>query len=299
MLHNHFQHHSLSHTYNKAFSIGIILNISYVIVEFTYGFVTNSMALIADAGHNLSDVIGLSIAWGASYLAKTTPTYNRTYGLKKTTIVAALLNALILLIAVGAITIESIRKLINPQPVEGTIIITVAAMGVAINAFTAFLFIKGKEKDINIKGVYLHMAADAGISCGVVVAGIIITFSNWLWLDPLVSIVISIIITMGTWRLLKDSFMLSMDAVPNNIDIEKVKYFLLSLPKVKDLHDLHIWGMSTTESALTVHLVLECVPADNKLIEIINKSLQDDFGINHPTIQIELLTGVKNCEKCM
>lgn len=297
MEHNH-NHTHVQIDYNKAFSFGIILNVIYIIVEFVFGLRINSMALIADAGHNLSDVLGLLLAWGATYLAKTSTTTNRTYGLRKSTILAALFNSIILLIAVGAITIEAARKFISPEPVQGTTMIIVAGFGFVINTLTAILFLKGKEKDINIKGAFIHMAADAGVSLGVVAAGVLITITNWLWIDPAIGIAIAIVITIGTWDLLKKSFMLSMDAVPGNINVPKVKQYLTSLPNVKDIHDLHIWGMSTTETALTVHLVLEKFPADNQLLETINKKLQNEFGIEHLTIQLELTYEIDNCEKC-
>jgi len=284
--------------YNKAFAFGIILNTTYIIVEFVFGLRINSMALIADAGHNLSGVLGLLLAWGASYLARTSTTNKRTYGLRKSTILAAFFNAIILLIAVGAISIEAIRKIIEPQPIGGTTMMVVAGIGVMINTLTALLFLKGKENDINIKGAFLHMAADAGVSLGVVAAGLVIIYTNWLWLDPAISLVIVIVITTGTWGLLKDSFMLSMDAVPDKINIPKVKQYLSSLPNVKDLHDLHIWGMSTTETALTAHLVVEKFPENNRLVETINSKLHDEFGIDHPTIQLELTSETNNCEKC-
>ncbi len=297
MEHNHNHSHE-KFNYNKAFAFGIILNIIYIIVEFVFGLKINSMALIADAGHNLSDVLGLMLAWGAAYLAKSVPTKTRTYGLRKSTILAALFNAIILYAAIGAITVEAVRKFIFPEPVQGTTMMIVAGIGVVINTLTALLFLKGKENDINIKGAFLHMAADAGVSLGVVAAGLVITYTNWLWLDPAISLVIVFVIAIGTWELLKDSFMLSMDAVPNKINVSKVKQYLTSLPNVKDIHDLHIWGMSSTETALTAHLVLEKFPADNQLIETINKKLQNEFGIEHLTIQLELTYEIDNCEKC-
>lgn len=297
MEHNHNYSHE-QNDYNKVFAFGIILNVIYVVVEFIFGLKINSMALIADAGHNLSDVLGLLLAWGATYLARSSTTTTRTYGLRKSTILAAFFNAIILLIAVGAITIEAVRKFISPESVQGTTMMVVAGIGVVINSLTALFFLKGKENDINIKGAFLHMAADAGISLGVVVAGLILTYTNWLWLDPAMSLVIVLVITIGTWGLLKESFMLSMDAVPNKINVSKVKQYLISLPFVKDIHDLHIWGMSTTETALTAHLIVEKFPTDNQLVETINTKLHDDFGIEHPTIQLELTSKTNNCEKC-
>jgi len=286
MAHTHDHSHN-GRDYTKAFAFGIILNLLYIVVEVTYGFIIHSMALIADAGHNFSDVLGLLLAWGAAYLAKTTPTNERTYGLRKSTILSALFNSIILFIAVGAITIESIRKILNPGPVEGNTMILVASIGVVINALTALLFMKGKENDINIKGAYLHMASDAGVSLGVVAAGILINVTNLQWIDPAISLVIVVVITIGTWGLLKESFHLSMDAVPKHINVSAVKEYLLSLPGVIEVHDLHIWGMSTTEAALTAHVVRPGSAPDDAFISSTCKELCDKFGIGHTTIQIE------------
>ncbi|HEX2869146.1 MAG TPA: cation diffusion facilitator family transporter [Ignavibacteriales bacterium] len=282
-------------SYNKAFGFGIALNIVYVGIEVFYGLLVNSMALIADAGHNLSDVLGLILAWGASYLASTTPTSTRTYGLRKSTILSALFNAIILLIAIGAITVESIRKFSSPEPVQGSVMMIVAGIGIIVNALTAYLFVKGKERDINIKGAFLHMAADAGVSAGVVAAGLLIIITGWLWLDPVISLVIVLAITLSTWSLLKDSLHLSMDAVPRNIDVGQVKSYLLSLPGVTGVHDLHIWAMSTTETALTAHLVSESKDNHNKLLNDIGEALHSNFEIEHITIQFEDRIGLNEC----
>lgn len=281
--------------FNKAFALGIVLNVIYIVVEVVYGLLISSMALIADAGHNLSDVLGLLLAWGATLLAKTLPTKKRTYGLRKSTILAALFNAIILLIAVGAISIEAIRRLISPQVVQGTTMMIVAGIGVLINAATAYLFIKGKGKDINIRGVYLHMAADAGVSVGVVVAGLLITLTGWLWLDPVISLIIVLVITIGTWDLLRDSFLMSVDAVPKGINVKAVENHLKQIPGVAEIHDLHIWAMSTTETALTVHLVIpDKNPGDYFLKEICS-NLYEKFGIEHSTIQVEKDVQGANC----
>jgi len=297
MEHNHI--HSQIHqpkNYNKAFGFGIALNVIYIIVEVIYGLLINSMALIADAGHNFSDVLGLILAWGGTYLARTAFTSRRTYGLRKSTILAALFNAIILLIAVGAITIETVRKIYEPEPIGGTTMMIVAGVGVMINTITALLFLKGREKDLNIKGASLHMAADAGVSLGVVVTGLIISFTNLYILDPIISLVIVVVITIGTWRLLRDSFNLSMDAVPGNIDVESVKKYLNDLPGVTEIHDLHIWAMSTTETALTVHLVIPDEQKDDKFLGKICTQLHDRFGIEHSTIQIEKDAQSASCE---
>jgi cobalt-zinc-cadmium efflux system protein len=295
-------HHSHSHSnlqtqnFSRAFLIGIILNVIYIVVELVYGLAINSMALIADAGHNFSDVLGLILAGGAAYLAKTAATEKRTYGLRKSTILAAFFNAILLMIAVGAITIEAVRKLIYPEPVQGQTMMIVAGIGFVINGITALLFMKGREKDINIKGAFIHMAADAGVSLGVVVAGFIILSTGWLWVDPAVSIVIVIVITIGTWGLLKDSFHLSMDAVPKGIDLIKVGNYLKGINGVTEVHDLHIWAMSTTETALTAHLVIPNETKDDFFLKKICGELHSKFGIEHSTIQIEKSAQSSNCE---
>ena len=293
-------HHSHTTTsvrnFNKAFGIGIILNVAYIIVEVIYGVIINSMALLADAGHNFSDVLGLLLAWGAAYLAKTAATEKRTYGLRKSTILAAFFNAIILMIAVGAITIEAIRKLIYSEPVQGSTMMIVAGIGFFINAITALLFMKGREKDLNIKGAFLHMAADAGVSLGVVIAGLLIIYTNWLWIDPVMSLIIVLVITIGTWGLMKDSFHLSMDAVPRGIDLKKVGNYLKSVKGVKEVHDLHIWAMSTTETALTAHLVIPDETKDDFFLKKICGELHSKFGIVHSTIQIEKSAQASNCE---
>jgi len=291
----HFHTHQLRN-YNKAFGFGIALNLIYVVLEIIYGLLVNSMALIADAGHNFSDVLGLVLAWGAAYLAKKETTKSRTYGFRKATVLAALFNAIIMFTAVGAISIESIRKLITPEPTAGTTIIIVAGIGTLINLFTALLFMPGRKKDINIKGAFLHMTADAGVSLGVVAAGIIINLTGFYLLDPIISLVIVLVITIGTWGLLKDSFLLSMDAVPKNIDIEEVRKYLGSLKGVTAVHDLHIWAMSTTEIALTVHLVMPDENADDKFLSRTCRQLHDKFEIEHSTIQIEKSATNASCE---
>ena len=294
--HSHNQTNISVQNFNKAFGIGIILNVAYIIVEVVYGVLINSMALLADAGHNFSDVLGLLLAWGAAYLAKTAATEKRTYGLRKSTILAAFFNAIILMIAVGAITIEAIRKLIYPEPVQGSTMMIVAGIGFVINAITALLFMKGREKDLNIKGAFLHMAADAGVSLGVVIAGLLIIYTNWLWIDPVMSLIIVLVITIGTWGLLKDSFQLSMDAVPKGVDLKEVGSYLKSVNGVKEVHDLHIWAMSTTETALTAHLVIPDETKDDYFLKKICGELYSRFGIEHSTIQIEKSAQASNCE---
>ena len=286
MSHDHSHHHQFNN-YNRAFAIGITLNVLFVIIEVLYGLYADSLALLADAGHNLSDVMSLILAWGASYLASMHPTSTRTYGLRKLTIMASLLSAILLLIALGAIAWESIERLSDPQAVNGSIIITVAAIGVVINTATALLFVKGQKHDLNLRAAYLHMAADAAISLGVVVAGTAIMLTGWLWLDPLISLLIVIVIVLGTWGLLRDSINLSIDAVPQNVDIKEIKSYLLSLENIVDFHDLHIWALSTTEVALTVHLVTTRSSHNNHILDEVQSHLHHHFHISHATIQIE------------
>lgn len=288
-------HLHIKSNYNKAFLIGIILNVAYIIVEAFAGFFINSMALIADAGHNLSDVLGLILAWGAAYLASKSPTSERTYGMRKSTILAALFNSILLFIAVGAITVESIRKFLFPANVEGSVMMIVAGVGVIINGITAMLFFKGRNNDLNIKGTFLHMASDAAVSLGVVAAGFLISITGYLWIDPAMSIIIVVVISIGTWSLLKESFYLSMDAVPKGIKISEVKKYLESIEGVVEVHDLHIWGMSTTETALTGHLVIPDNIVEDHFLKKICKDLHDKFGIEHPTIQIEKSAQSSNC----
>jgi len=290
--------HDHSHevkNYNKAFSIGITLNVIFVIIEFTYGVMADSLALIADAGHNLSDVVSLVLAWGAFYLAKKNPSLKRTYGLKKVTILASLTSAILLFIALGAIAWEALGRFSDPQAVDGMTIIVVASIGVVINTATALLFMEGQKDDLNIRGAYLHMAADAGVSLGVVIAGIAIMYTGWLWLDPVISLLIVLVILIGTWGLLRDSVNLSIDAAPKDIDVSKIKAYFLSQENITDLHDLHVWALSTTENALTVHLLSTDTQIDNTFMQTMQEYLHHEFKIEHCTIQIENTLGDYLC----
>lgn len=280
-------HHHDSVNYGFAFGFGIILNMLFIIVEVVYGILGDSLALLADAGHNLSDVLGLAIAWIAVWLGKKAPTTNRTYGYKRSSILAALFNAIFLLIAIGGIAWEAIQRFSSPASVNGTTVITVAIIGIVINAITALLFMSGRKHDLNIRGAFLHMFADAIVSLGVVVAGFLILWTGWAWLDPLVSLVIAIVIFFGTWGLLKESLNLSLDAVPKGIDLNEIKNYLEQSPTIIEVHDLHIWGMSTTEVALTVHLIRSETEDDDLFLQTLSKELHDQFGIEHTTIQIE------------
>ena len=299
MSHNH--NHALGN-YNRAFAIGVTLNIIFVIIEVTYGILAGSLALIADAWHNLSDVLSLLLAWGASYLASKPATEERTYGYRKVTVIASLTSAILLQVALGAITWEAIGRFFNPEPVEGLIIILVAAVGVVINTLTALLFVSGQKHDLNIRGAFLHMAADAGVSLGVVIAGVIIVFKGWLWIDPVISLIIVAVILVGTWGLLRDSMNLAIDAVPKSIDMPKIKEYLTGLKNVSQIHDLHVWPLSTTEYALTVHLVVTEESLNNDFLWQCQKHLHDYFGIEHSTIQVEKLDDSIACmldsEKC-
>ena len=279
-----------SHTpnnYSRAFAIGVALNMIFVIIEAGYGIVAGSLALIADAGHNLSDVLSLLLAWGASVLATKAATEKRTYGLRKVTIMASLISAILLFIALGGITWEAIGRFSDPQPVAGMVVIVVAAIGVVINTATALLFVSGQKHDLNIRGAFLHMAADAAVSLGVVVAGIFIMIKGWLWIDPVISLAIVAVILIGTWGLLRDSINSAIDAVPAGIDMPAIKNYLSCHENVCQIHDLHVWSLSTTEVALTVHLVVTDNSLSNGFLTQIQQHLHDHFGIEHSTIQIE------------
>jgi cobalt-zinc-cadmium efflux system protein len=282
--------HDHSHStpnFNAAFAIGIALNTTYVLFEVIFGVIGHSLALLADAGHNLSDVLGLLLAWAASAMAKSAPTKRRTYGLRGSSILAALFNAIFLLLSVGAIVWEALRRFNAPTEVAANIIIWVSLVGIAINTGTALMFRSGRERDLNIRGAFLHMSADAAISAGVVIAGFAIIWTGWLWIDPVVSLLISAVIIWGTWDLLRESTNLALQAVPKNIEPEKVERYLEQLPGVSKVHDLHIWAMSTTETALTVHLVKPDGTIDDELLARVCDDLHERFQIGHVTIQLE------------
>lgn len=286
----HEHHHGHSHgpvSYGRAFAIGLTLNLAFVSVEFVAGHLSNSLALVADAGHNLSDVLGLALAWGAATLARRTPTPRRTYGFRRSSILAAVINAVVLLVSVGAIAWEAFGRLQSPAPVASMTVIWIAGIGIVINAGTALLFASGRKGDLNIRGAYLHMMADAAVSLGVVIAGAVMLATGWLWLDPFVSLLVCAVIVIGTWGLLRHSVNLALDAVPQGIDALEVERFLGSLPAVVDVHDLHVWGMSTTEAALTAHLVVAGTHCDDALISKAARELHDRFGIEHATLQLE------------
>lgn len=300
--HGHHSHHHHSHehehgtnNYSRAFRIGIILNVGFVIIEATYGYLANSLALLADAGHNMSDVLGLLLAWGASFLGRRPPSQRYTYGLRRSSILAALINAIALLLVMGGIAWEAVQRFSQPASVVGNTVIVVAIVGIIINTITALMFMSGRKHDLNIRGAFLHMAADAGVSLGVVLAGITIILTGWLWFDPVVSLIIVAVVVVGTWQLLKDSVNLALDAVPEKIEPLAVQTYLSERPGVTQVHDLHIWAMSTTETALTAHLVIPSGhPGDDFLIQTC-KELHDHFGIEHSTLQIEVGDSNQTC----
>ncbi len=292
MAHNHEHAHVHSASdYNRIFVIAVALNLGFVGVEATYGFLANSLALLADAGHNLSDVLGLALAWGGSVLARRQPSLRRTYGLRRSSILAALLNAFLILVAVGAIALEAVQRFSSPGPVGGETIIWVAAIGVVINTISALLFMAGQKEDLNLRAAFQHLASDAAVSLGTVLAGVTLLATGWTWLDPVMSLVISVIILAGTWGLLVDSLNLVLDGVPESIEPKAVKSYLASLPGVTEVHDLHIWAMSTTETALTAHLVIPAGAPGDAFIAMTCEALHDQFAIEHATLQIEMGDG--------
>jgi cobalt-zinc-cadmium efflux system protein len=293
--HDHAHQHGAASDYGRAFAIGIALNLVYVAAEAGYGLASGSLALLADAGHNLGDVLGLALSWGAAILGRRGPSGRFTYGLRSTSILAALANALILLVVTGGIAWEALRRLGDPVPTQGGIVAVVAGVGIAVNGVTALLFASGRGSDLNLRSAFMHMAADALVTAGVVVAGIAIALTGLLWLDPAVSLVVSAVIVYGTWDLMRQSLNLALDAVPQGVDAAAVRAHLLALPGVIALHDLHIWGMSTTETALTCHLVMpQGHPGDAALSQIAH-GLEHRFRIHHTTLQIELGDSTEAC----
>ncbi len=291
--HSHDHGHGLGHAhvhaptnFGRAFAIGIALNTALVVAEAVYGYISNSTALLADAGHNLSDVLGLVVAWGASIAARRAPSGRFTYGLRASTILAALANAVFLLVATGAIGWEAILRLREPEPIAGVTVMVVAGIGIFINGFTAMLFARGRKDDLNIEGAYLHMAADAAVSLGVVVSAALIIWTGWLWLDPVTSLVICATILWSTTSLLRGSIDMSMAAAPKGTDLAAIRAFLLARPGVSGIHDLHVWPISTTETALTCHLVMPAGAVDAFLMETA-QLLKTTFRIGHTTLQIE------------
>ncbi len=283
----HHDHHHDQAAVGTIFLVGISLNILIVVLQAAAGFWGHSMALLADAGHNLSDVLGLGLAWGANHLSQRAPTPRYTYGLRATSILAALFNAVFLLVVTGALSFAAIQRFFQPEPVGGITMIIVAAIGIVVNGLTALLLASRRKEDLNIRGAFLHMIADAAVSAGVVATGFLILLTGLLWLDPLVSLVINAIIIIGTWDLLRESLKMSLGAVPSAIEVHEVCTYLKTLPRVSAVHDLHIWAMSTSETALTAHLVMpEGHPGDTFLMTICGE-LRRTYGIGHTTLQIE------------
>ena len=285
---HHHHHHVPQGSFSTAFAVGIFLNSIFVVIEGLYGYWSHSLALMADAGHNLSDVLGLALAWSASYLATRKPSKKFTYGYRSSSILAAIVNAIFLLVAVGGIAWEAIQRFNDPAPVGGSTVMAVAGIGIFVNGITAFLFMAGRKHDLNLRGAYLHMLSDALVSAGVVLAGLAIVWTGWHWIDPVVSLVISAVIVWGTWDLLRDSIRLALQAVPNQIDHGKVLSQLKALSGVAEVHDLHIWPMSTTETALTAHLIMPKGHPGDRFLKNISHDLDHHFGINHVTLQIEM-----------
>src|SRR6516162_606284 len=292
---DHGAHLHADPNYGRAFAVGIALNLAYVGGEAVAGILSGSLALLADAGHNLGDVLGLSLAWGAALLSRRQPSGRFTYGLRSSSILAALGNAIILLVVTGGIAWEAISRIAHPVPVAGGIVIAVAVAGILVNGVTALLFASGHPRDLNVKSTFLHMAADTLVTAGVVAAGIAIWLTGRLWIDPAVSLIVSAVIVIGTWGLMKSAMGLALDAVPEGIDAAAVRAHLLEIPGVTGLHDLHIWGMSTTETALTCHLVMPAGHPGDATLGAIAEQLHHRFGIHHATIQIELADTDEAC----
>lgn len=305
--HDHDDHHDHGHGHHhhpppeqltRAFIIGIGLNVAFVLVEFFFGLLADSLALIADAGHNLSDVLSLVLAWGATRLAKRDTTPHRTYGFRRGTILSSLISSVLLLVAMGAIAWEALQRFAEPAPVAGNLMIGVAAVGVVINGVTAWLFASGRHTDLNIRAAFMHMVGDAAVSVGVVIGGIGVLTLGWLWLDPAISLAIVVVIVWGTWGILTESLDMAFDAVPKNVDPHEVREFLQKLPGVTGIHDLHIWSMSTTETALTAHLVIPAAHQDDQFLHDVAEELEHRFRIAHATLQVERGSGPECDQSC-
>ncbi len=293
MSHDHAHSHGLGghdHApadFGRAFLIGIALNMAFVVVEASMGFWSGSLALVSDAGHNLGDVLGLVLAWVAVVLAKRAARGRYTYGLKRATILSALANAILLLVAVGALGLEAIERLRTPQHVDAGVVAWVSGVGILVNGFTAFLFMAGSKGDLNVRGAFLHMAADAAVSLGVMLAGILILFTGWLWVDAAMSLIVLLVILVGTWGLFTESLGLALDAAPKGLDTVKIHAEIAGIPGVANVHHLHIWALSTTETALTAHVVKTEPGLDDALLATIREELAEHFAITHVTIQFE------------
>lgn len=282
-------------SHGRAFAIGTALNVALIVAQLSYGIIANSLALVSDALHNISDVLGLLLAWAAAWLATKPPSLRRTYGYRRASILAAVGNAALLWLATGAIAIEAVQRLLHPAPVESEIVAWVAGLGIAVNGFTALMFMRGRKTDLNIAAAFMHMAADAAVSLGVVLGALLMLWTGWLWVDPVISLVISAVIVAGAWSVTRDALDLALDAVPVGIDRKAVESYLAGLAGVTGIHDLHIWGMSTTETALTVHLVRPNAAADDRFLIATCAELKERFDIPHATIQVETGAVVPGC----
>lgn len=301
--HSHGAHghagHSHAHApvagHGRAFALAVALNIAIVVVQAVYGVIAHSTALLADAGHNLSDVLGLLLAWGAAWLSTRRPSARYTFGYGSSSILASLANAGLLLFACGVIVAEAIGRLMNPAPVAGLVVFVVATVGVIVNGFSAWLFMRGQKEDLNIRGAFLHMAADAGISAAVAISGLVILYTNWTWLDPVMSLLVVAVVVYGTWGLLRDSVRMALDAVPPGVDLQPIRDFLAGQPGVTDVHDLHVWALSTTGNALSAHLVMPAGHPGDESIDAIVITLRERFSMQHATLQVDLGTTEHQC----
>ncbi|CAG9268438.1 cation diffusion facilitator family transporter [Paraburkholderia caribensis] len=293
--HGHHHHHAPASGHGRAFALAVALNVTIVVVQAIYGVLANSTALLADAGHNLSDVLGLLLAWGATWLATRRPSARYTFGLGGSSILASLLNAGLLLFACGVIVAEAVGRLFHPSPVAGLDVFIVALVGMVVNGFSAWLFMRGQEDDLNIRGAFLHMVADAAVSAAVAVSGLAILFSGWTWLDPVMSIVVVAVIVYGTWGLLRDSIKLALNGVPPGVDVQKIREYLAAQPGVTDVHDLHVWALSTTGNALSAHLVIPDGHPGDVVIDGIVGTLRAEFDMHHATLQVDMGTTQHRC----
>ncbi|MBL4687037.1 MAG: cation transporter [Nannocystaceae bacterium] len=296
--HGHGHHgHSHAPSHGRAFAISLVLNIGFVVTEVVYGLMADSMALVADAAHNLGDVLGLALAWGATRLVKIEPCDRRTYGWRKSTVLAAVLNATLILVAVGGVAWEAVGRIAAPVPVDGWTVVAVAAVGVAVNGVSAALFFAGRKHDANIRGAFLHLATDAAVSVGVVLAGALVLTTGWHWVDPATSLIVSVIVVAATWGLLRESVGMLMDAVPGHIDLKKVRDCMCELPGVADVHDLHVWAMSTNETSLTAHVAIEDGYDAATLLLALEAELRTRFEIGHTTVQLEPRGVAADCDQ--
>lgn len=287
MMHDHHEHRARKGSADQAFALGVVLNLAIVVLEAVYGVVAHSLALLADAGHNLGDVLGLVLAGGAAYLARRRPTKRRTYGYRRLTLLSALANGVFLLVATGAIAWESIRRFGSPEPVAEEPVIIVAAIAVIVNGASALAFLRGGKHDLNVRAAFLHLAGDAGISVAVIVAALAALRTGRMWIDPALSLAVAVLILVSTWSLLRRSLDLVLDAVPERIDIDAVRQFLAGLPRVREVHDLHVWPLSTTETALTAHLVMPGSTFEPTFLADVCRELHDRFDIDHATLQVD------------